>query len=89
MIGWVGLMRKSSFEDLECWKRARELKLLLKKEVLPRLPADEKYRLDDQLIRASRSVVSDELMLEARALIDECIRLLNGYRAYVLKRRDN
>ncbi len=48
-------MAYQSFEDLEVWKRARELKkditLLVKT-----FPAEEKFRLTDQLIRSSRSV---------------------------------
>lgn len=48
-------MAYQSFEDLEVWKSARELKkditLLVKT-----FPAEEKFRLTDQLIRSSRSV---------------------------------
>lgn len=48
-------MAYQSFEDLEVLKKARELKkditLLVKT-----FPAEEKYRLTDQLIRSSRSV---------------------------------
>jgi four helix bundle protein len=48
----------SSFEDLETWQRCRqfrkEISLLLKK-----FPGDEKYRLIDQLTRASRSVTAN------------------------------
>jgi len=119
---------KSSFEDLECWKKGRNLKRFVSGRVLPNLPKDEKYRLGDQLIRAGRSVtaniaegygryhpkdeahylnqargslheildhlieandetfIPDDLLGEARELIDEVLRLLNGYRAYVLRR---
>lgn len=48
-------MAYQSFEDLEVWKRARELK----KEItllVKTFPAEEKFRLTDQLIRSSRSV---------------------------------
>lgn len=48
-------MAYQSFEDLEVWKKARELKndiAFLAKT----FPAEEKYRLTDQLIRSSRSV---------------------------------
>jgi len=46
---------KSTFEDLEIWQSARELRKKI--SVLARtFPAEEKYRLSDQLIRASRSV---------------------------------
>lgn len=47
-----------SFEDLECWKKAA----LLRKEVavLARtFPAEEKYRLTDQMIRCSRSITAN------------------------------
>lgn len=48
----------SSFEELECWKEA----VFLRKEirtVTKRFPNEEKYRLTDQLVRASRSVTAN------------------------------
>lgn len=44
-----------TFEDLECWKACRELRLFVSEEVIPSLPKEEKFRLGDQFIRASRS----------------------------------
>jgi four helix bundle protein len=44
-----------SFTELEVWKQARQLKNDIK-ELTKNFPTDEKYRLTDQLIRASRSV---------------------------------
>ena len=49
---------KSTFETLEVWKAARELR----KEISAlgkALPAAEQYRLADQMIRASRSVTAN------------------------------
>ena len=50
-------MGYQSFEDLEAWKKSRDLKkeisLLVKS-----FPAEEKFRLTDQLTRSSRSVAS-------------------------------
>jgi len=47
-----------NFEDLEIWKQSRvlrnEIAVLVKT-----FPAEEKYRLADQLIRASRSVTAN------------------------------
>ena len=40
--------------DLECWKSARELRKI--SELIKDFPADEKFRLKDQIIRSSRSV---------------------------------
>lgn len=45
-------------EDLNVWKNCRELKKDLIK-VARELPSDEKYRLTDQLIRASRSITNN------------------------------
>ena len=45
-----------TFEELECWKAARDLRVWIKGSVIPQLPPDEKFRLSDQLIRASRSI---------------------------------
>ncbi|MBO6523359.1 MAG: four helix bundle protein [Balneolaceae bacterium] len=47
-----------SFEDLEVWKASRLLRKRISKFV-DSLPKDEKYRLSDQLIRASRSVTAN------------------------------
>jgi four helix bundle protein len=44
-----------SFEELEVWKAARELKLAVR-TLTKTFPPEEKYRLTDQLIRSSRSV---------------------------------
>lgn len=49
----------TSFEDLECWKACRVLRLFVAKEVVPILPAEEKYRLTDQIRRSSRSTTAN------------------------------
>lgn len=48
-----------TFEDLECWKACRSLRLFVAKRVLPALPKDERYRLGDQVLRAARSTTSN------------------------------
>ena len=48
-----------SFEDLECWKQCRTLRLFVAKELVPNLPKDERYRLGDQLLRAARSTTAN------------------------------
>jgi four helix bundle protein len=48
----------STFEDLEVWQAARSLRKKLS-ELVKRLPADERYRLMDQILRASRSVTAN------------------------------
>lgn len=48
-----------TFEDLECWKACRTLRLFVAKQVVPALPKDERYRLGDQVLRAARSTTSN------------------------------
>lgn len=48
-----------SFEELDCWKACRQLRRYVLREVVPVLPAEEKYRLADQLIRAARSTTAN------------------------------
>jgi four helix bundle protein len=48
-------MGYQSFEELDVWKKARELKNEIA-GLVRSFPAEEKYRLSDQLIRSSRSV---------------------------------
>jgi four helix bundle protein len=44
-----------TFEDLECWKACRELRLFVVREVCKALPKEERFRLADQVLRAARS----------------------------------
>jgi four helix bundle protein len=46
-----------NFTELEVWKKARLLKNEIR-ELTARFPAEEKYRLTDQLIRCSRNINS-------------------------------
>src|SRR6059058_5386027 len=48
-----------TFEDLECWKHCRSLRLFVAKQIVPVLPKDERYRLGDQLLRAARSTTAN------------------------------
>ncbi len=50
--------RKSTFETLEVWQEGRELRNEIS-AIIKKFPADEKYRLSDQMIRASRSVTNN------------------------------
>ncbi len=44
-----------SFEDLECWKKARDLRVEISK-LIKTFPSFEKFELVSQMRRASRSV---------------------------------
>lgn len=47
-----------SFEDLECWKACREVRKFAVK-VARSLPAEERFRLTDQILRAARSTTAN------------------------------
>lgn len=47
-----------SFEDLEVWRDARELKRFFR-ALIKKFPDSERYRLVDQIIKAKRSVTSN------------------------------
>src|SRR2546425_9288817 len=49
----------TTFEDLECWRQCRILRLFVAKEIIPLLPKDERYRLGDQILRAARSTTAN------------------------------
>jgi four helix bundle protein len=48
-----------SFEDLECWKKCRELRLFIAKEIVPTLPKAERYHLGTQILDAARSATAN------------------------------
>jgi four helix bundle protein len=49
---------KSTFETLDVWKKGRELRNKISK-LTKSFPSEEKFRLTDQMIRASRSVTAN------------------------------
>lgn len=47
------------FTTLDAWKKARKVKLFFYRDVLPRLPKEEKYDLGSQIRRASVSTTQN------------------------------
>lgn len=50
---------KRDFTTLKAWKKARKLKLYFYSDVLPLLPAEEKYGLNSQIRRTSVSTTAN------------------------------
>ena len=48
-----------TFEDLECWRACRELRIFVARNLCKALPKDERYRLGDQILRAARSTTAN------------------------------
>lgn len=66
-------MPYQSFEELKVWQEARQLKNDIA-TLVKQFPADEKYRLVDQLIRSSRSVGTQIVEGHGRRSVPERIR---------------
>jgi four helix bundle protein len=122
-------LRMKNFEDLEAWKKGREIRLEVR-TLVSGFPPEEKFRLTDQLIRASRSVtaniaeghgrfhfqeniqycrqargslneildhlicacdetyIKEPQLLKLRQKISLTIKILNGYIAYLKRRKE-
>jgi four helix bundle protein len=48
-----------TYEDLECWKACRELRIFVARNFYKALPMDERYRMGDQILRAARSTTAN------------------------------
>jgi four helix bundle protein len=51
--------KDKDFTTLICWKDAREVKLYFYKKIIPKLPAEEKFNLTNQIRRAAVSVTAN------------------------------
>jgi four helix bundle protein len=49
---------KSDFRDLDVWKKGKEIRISVSK-IVKTFPVEEKYRLSDQMVRASRSITAN------------------------------
>ena len=49
---------KSDFRDLDVWKKGKELRIFVF-SLIKKFPEEERYRLSDQIIRASRSITAN------------------------------
>jgi four helix bundle protein len=54
----MGEQMKSDFRDLDVWQRCRDIRMVIW-DLCKEFPAEEKFRLCDQMIRASRSAPSN------------------------------
>ena len=50
--------RITTFEDLECWKKCREVRIFIM-NLIKKFPDNEKYSLIDGMKRASRSITEN------------------------------
>jgi four helix bundle protein len=58
-MGQIGEVGEKGLESLKVWHRARGLMVAVHKQVVPRLPAEEKWDLAKQIRRSSKSVAAN------------------------------
>src|ERR1051325_8858310 len=61
-------------ETLEAWRRAKDFAVRVCKDVLPLLPADEKWSLNQQIRRAVQSVPANIAEGHGRFYFQETVR---------------
>lgn len=67
-------MKKHGLTDLLVWQKAHELAVYVCREVLPLLPPEEKYVLDQQLRRSGQSVPANIAEAYGRYTFQEGVR---------------
>ena len=67
-------MSVKSLETLDVWKKAKDFALRFYREVLPLLPAEEKWNLNQQLRRSSNSIPANIAEGYGRFYYQEIIR---------------
>ena len=67
-------MSVKSLETLDVWKKAKDFALRIYREVLPLLPAEEKWNLNQQLRRSSNSIPANIAEGYGRFYYQEIIR---------------
>jgi four helix bundle protein len=78
-------MKDRGLEDLLAWQKAKELAVLICKEVLPRLPADERFVLARQLRRSVQSVSANIAEAYGRFHYQDAIRFCYVARGSLLE----
>ena len=79
---------KSTFETLEVWIKSREIRNKISK-LSKGFPTEEKYRLTDQMIRASRSVTANIAEVYGRYHYQENIQFCRHSRGSLFELLDH
>ncbi|MEX1002992.1 MAG: four helix bundle protein [Crocinitomicaceae bacterium] len=76
------------FTDLEVWKEARVFRNQMR-VLIARFPADEKFRLKDQLLRSSRSITNNISEGHGRFHFQENIQFCRTARGSLTESKDH
>lgn len=77
------------FTSLKAWKKARQVKLFFYKKILPKLPKEEKYKLDGQIRDASVSCTANIAEGYGRFHYQEGIQFYRISRASIYELKDH
>lgn len=79
---------RSDFRDLEVWKKCRDIRKMMWR-LCKKLPAEEKFRLADQMIRASRSSTNNIAEGYGRFHFQENIQFCRQFRGSLFELIDH
>ncbi len=80
---------QKDFTSLECWQKARFVKLFFFREVLPELPPEEKYQLNKQIRQAIVSITANIAEGYGRFSYKEGIQFYRISRASLYELKDH
>ena len=80
---------EKDFTSLKAWQKARDVKLFFYKNILPRLPKEEKYSLNIQIRKASVSSTANIAEGYGRFHYQECIQFYRISRGSLSELKDH
>ncbi|MCK4358900.1 MAG: four helix bundle protein [Candidatus Cloacimonetes bacterium] len=84
-----GYNEHKDFVTLEAWKRCREVKNFFYKEIIPKLPIEEKYNLGTQIRKASVSITANIAEGYGRFHYQEAIQFYRISRGSLFELKDH
>ena len=80
-----------TFENFECRKACRDLRMFVAQALFKALPKDERYRsialekLDHMITANDEEPISNDLLAQGRVMTAKAVALLDGYIFYLRK----
>lgn len=84
-----GYNEHKDFTSLICWKNCKEVKLFFYKQIIPRLPPEEKHNLGIQIRRSARSITANIAEGVGRFHYQEAIQFLRISRGSLSELKDD
>jgi four helix bundle protein len=77
------------FTSLRCWQQSRDVKLFFYRNILSKIPSDEKYNLNFQIRKSARSITANIAEGVGRFYYKEAIQFLRISRGSINELKDD